>query len=160
MKLMTALVGVALDLNTQLGNNERQLNVEKAKHTARKPNEKLEILIQKKLKVRHNATFSLNSITQLLSLHLALQLEENQEEIRTMCVYIFKSVFVHRYRDILPEIRSICVSELGLWMQIYPQMFLADSYLKYIGWTLSDKVIGAELKHVMHLPVGFNEFLT
>lgn len=48
MKLMTALVGVALDLNTQLSNNERQLNVEKAKHTARRPNEKLEVLIQKK----------------------------------------------------------------------------------------------------------------
>lgn len=80
-----------------------------------------------------------------------------------MLEYIFKSVFVHRYRyvqfffwnqsnischlnratafsDILPDIRSICINELGQWMQVYPEHFLEDAYLKYIGWTLYDKV--------------------
>ena len=53
---------------------------------------------------------------------------------------LFSSVFVHRYRDTRPEIRSICIAELGVWMKDYHTQFLADNYLKYIGWTLSDKV--------------------
>lgn len=43
-------------------------------------------------------------------------------------------------RDVLPEIRAICIEELGSWMQSYSSSFLTDSYLKYIGWTLHDKV--------------------
>lgn len=44
------------------------------------------------------------------------------------------------FSDILPEIRGICLSELGQWMQVYPQHFLDDSFLKYVGWSLHDKV--------------------
>lgn len=43
--------------------------------------------------------------------------------------------------DVLPEIRSICVQELGLWMKLYSSTFLNDSYLKYVGWMMYDKVI-------------------
>ncbi len=57
-----------------------------------------------------------------------------------MLTYIFKGVFVHRYRDTQPEIRSICMQEIGLWMRRYPTMFLDDSYLKYVGWTMYDRV--------------------
>ena len=57
-----------------------------------------------------------------------------------MLTYMFKAVFVHRYRDILPEIRSICMGEIGQWMKKYPNQFLDDTYLKYIGWTIHDKV--------------------
>jgi cohesin complex subunit SA-1/2 len=32
------------------------------------------------------------------------------------------------------------MSELGEWMKSYPMVFLDDIYLKYIGWTLYDKV--------------------
>nr|P0CL85.1 RecName: Full=STAG3-like protein 3; AltName: Full=Stromal antigen 3-like protein 3 [Homo sapiens] len=42
-------------------------------------------------------------------------------------------------RDVLPEIRAICIEEIGCWMQSYSTSFLTDSYLKYIGWTLHDK---------------------
>ena len=103
-----------------------------------------------------------------------------------MLTYIFKGVFVHRYRyvirtlyllrhaipvcllltvavktaealtsiivtnqlftdhrDTQPEIRSICVEEIGVWMKRYPAMFLDDSYLKYVGWTMYDRVRAA-----------------
>lgn len=43
-------------------------------------------------------------------------------------------------RDVLPEIRAICIEEIGSWIQSYSTSFLTDSYLKYIGWTLHDKV--------------------
>lgn len=48
--------------------------------------------------------------------------------------------FVSVPRDVLPEIRAICIEEIGSWMQSYSTSFLTDSYLKYIGWTLHDKV--------------------
>ncbi len=32
---------------------------------------------------------------------------------------IFSSVFVHRYRDVRPEIRAVCLTELGSWMLQY-----------------------------------------
>ena len=57
-----------------------------------------------------------------------------------MLTYIFKGVFVHRYRNTQPDIRSICVEEIGVWMKRYPAMFLDDSYLKYVGWTMYDRV--------------------
>ena len=50
------------------------------------------------------------------------------------------------YRDTLPEIRSICMAEIGLWMKKFHQNFLDDTYLKYIGWTLHDKVGDVRLK--------------
>ena len=43
-------------------------------------------------------------------------------------------------RDVVPEIRAICMEELGTWMRSYAASFLTDGYLKYIGWTLHDKV--------------------
>ena len=65
-----------------------------------------------------------------------------------MLTYIFKGVFVHRYRDTQPDIRSICVEEIGVWMKRYPAMFLDDSYLKYVGWTMYDRVSAStELRH-------------
>lgn len=32
------------------------------------------------------------------------------------------------------------MNEIGFWMRKYPNMFLDDSYLKYVGWTLYDRV--------------------
>lgn len=80
---------------------------------------------------------------------------------------VFKGIFVHRYRytlfiyfvfheklhiiafkssplcvfrDAIAEIRAICIEEIGVWMKLYSDAFLNDSYLKYVGWTLHDRV--------------------
>ena len=47
---------------------------------------------------------------------------------------------MHRYRDVDPEIRMACIRAIGSWIVSYPSLFLQDLYLKYIGWTLNDKV--------------------
>ena len=47
---------------------------------------------------------------------------------------------MNRYRDVIPNIRSFCLEELGHWIKILPEVFFTDSYLKYIGWCLHDKV--------------------
>lgn len=48
---------------------------------------------------------------------------------------------MHRYRDIDPSIRMACIESLGAWILSYPSLFLQDLYLKYLGWTLNDKVL-------------------
>ncbi|XP_071445719.1 cohesin subunit SA-2 isoform X1 [Hetaerina americana] len=123
MKLMTALVDVALTVSVNLDNTQRQYEAERQKARDKRASDRLESLMAKRQ-----------------------ELEENMDEIKNMLTYMFKSVFVHRYRDTLPEIRSICMAEIGVWMKKFHQNFLDDSYLKYIGWTLHDKVGEVRLK--------------
>ncbi|XP_020834836.1 cohesin subunit SA-3 isoform X3 [Phascolarctos cinereus] len=123
MKLMTGLVRVALHLSLQKDNNQRQYEAERSKGLGHRSPERLESLLEK-----HK------------------ELQEHQEEIEGMMNAIFRGVFVHRYRDVLPEIRAICMEEIGTWMQSYSTSFLTDSYLKYIGWTLHDKQREVRLK--------------
>ncbi|XP_025066885.1 cohesin subunit SA-3 [Alligator sinensis] len=116
MKLMTALVNVALGVSLHEENNQRQYDAEQGKGPGCRAANRLETLLEQRK-----------------------QLQEQQEEIENMMNAIFKGVFVHRYRDVVPEIRSICMEEMGKWMQSYSTSFLTDGYLKYIGWTLHDK---------------------
>ncbi|XP_067171117.1 cohesin subunit SA-3 [Apteryx mantelli] len=116
MKLMTAMVNVALGVSLHKENNQRQYEAERSKGPGRRATEKLEALLEKRQ-----------------------ELQEQQEEIENMMNAVFKGVFVHRYRDVVPEIRAICMEELGKWMRSYAASFLTDSYLKYLGWTLHDK---------------------
>jgi len=57
----------------------------------------------------------------------------------------FDTVFVHRYRDVDPKIRTDCVEALGQWVIILPAIFLEGAYLRYLGWMLSD--ISAPTRH-------------
>ena len=67
------------------------------------------------------------------------ELDENECDVQNFVNFIFKAVFVHRYRDVCADIRSVCIQELGEWMRRCPAKFLDDTFLKYIGWTLYDK---------------------
>lgn len=75
MKLMTALVDVALLTSVNCDNCLRQYEAERLKARDKRASERLEVLVAKRQ-----------------------ELEENMEEIKNMLSYMFKSVFVHRYR--------------------------------------------------------------
>ena len=64
------------------------------------------------------------------------------QENRTFCGALiqsfFDTVFVHRYRDTDPKIRAECVEALGHWISELPNVFMDPSYLRYLGWMLSD----------------------
>ncbi|XP_071656338.1 cohesin subunit SA-3 isoform X2 [Patagioenas fasciata] len=128
LKVMTALVTVALGLNERRDNNQRQLEAERAKGPGRRGTERMEGLLDKQR-----------------------ELQEQQQEIESMMNAVFKGVFVHRYRDIVPEIRALCMEELGTWMRSYTALFLTDGHLKYIGWTLHDKQRDVRLQCVKAL---------
>ncbi|XP_064422599.1 cohesin subunit SA-2 isoform X1 [Latimeria chalumnae] len=123
MKLMTALVNVALNLSINMDNTQRQYEAERNKMIGKRANDRLELLLQKRK-----------------------ELQENQDEIENMMNAIFKGVFVHRYRDAIAEVRAVCIEEIGMWMKMYSDAFLNDSYLKYVGWTMHDKQGEVRLK--------------
>lgn len=55
-------------------------------------------------------------------------------------MFISCFVILLSFRDAIAEIRAICIEEIGVWMKLYSDAFLNDSYLKYVGWTLHDRV--------------------
>lgn len=72
---MTALVDVALTVSINLDNTQRQYESERQKARDKRASDRLESLMAKRQ-----------------------ELEENMDEIKNMLTYMFKSVFVHRYR--------------------------------------------------------------
>ncbi|EMP32579.1 Cohesin subunit SA-2, partial [Chelonia mydas] len=116
LKLLTALVRVNLNLDVNKCNAQRLYQVEKNRISVKRTNHRLDQLERKRK-----------------------EYEQKPLEIENMMNAIFKGTFLQRYRDVIPEIRAICIEEIGSWMKMYPDTFLNDSYLKYIGWMLYDK---------------------
>lgn len=69
------------------------------------------------------------------------EVEVQVNTINTVIEDIFESIFALRYRDVVSDIRVICVRELTQWLILYPEFYLKNEYLKYIGWLLNDRVI-------------------
>lgn len=63
----------------------------------------------------------------------------------------FETVFIHRYRDVDPRIRVDCVQALGQWISTYPEFFFDGTYLRYLGWVLSDTNAPTRLEVVKEL---------
>ncbi|XP_047227314.1 cohesin subunit SA-2 isoform X2 [Girardinichthys multiradiatus] len=134
VKLLSSLLSVALSLSVGIENSQKLYDVQRTKTVRQKSTQQLE-RIQKKIS----------------------ELQEKRTEVESMTDIIFKGVFLKRYRDMLPEIRSVCIEELGLWMKLYSSAFLNDSYLKYMGWMMHDKVPDVRLKCVLALKGLFGD---
>lgn len=57
------------------------------------------------------------------------------EVVETM----YDEVFLVRFRDVDPRIRTICIEFMCEWVISVPKIFNTPCYLKYVGWSLSDK---------------------
>ncbi|XP_027970808.1 cohesin subunit SA-2-like [Eumetopias jubatus] len=79
------------------------------------------------------------------------QFQNKPMAIDNIICALFKRTFVPRYRDISSDIRVICMGELGCWIRLYPDMFLDNNYLKYIGWMLYDKDASVRMKCILAL---------
>ncbi|NXN32561.1 STAG2 protein, partial [Nycticryphes semicollaris] len=128
MKLLTAVVGVHLNLDVNKHNAQRLYEVEKKRISGKRTNYRLDQLERKRKEYEHKLL-----------------------EIQNMMNAIFKGTFLNRYRDVIPEIRATCIEEIGSWIKTYPDAFLNDSYLKYIGWMLYDKQAEVRLKCLLGL---------
>ncbi|PKA54936.1 hypothetical protein AXF42_Ash000772 [Apostasia shenzhenica] len=114
LQLVTSLITVAKRFAGQRETTQRQLNAEKKKHIDGPRVESL----NKRLSQTHKMISSLEEMMRKL----------------------FQGLFMHRYRDVDPDIRVSCIKSLGVWILSYPSLFLQDLYLKYLGWTLNDKI--------------------
>ncbi|KAL4146913.1 hypothetical protein PRNP1_010669 [Phytophthora ramorum] len=74
--------------------------------------------------------------------------ENRLEQVLKLVNLVFTGVVVHRYRDVMPEIRVVSMQCLGHWITTLPDQFLKDSFLKYLGWLLSDKSASVRLEVV------------
>ncbi|NXE73604.1 STAG2 protein, partial [Cochlearius cochlearius] len=128
MKLLTAVVSVHLNLDVNKHNAQRLYEVEKKRISGKRTNYRLDQLERKRKEYEHKLL-----------------------EIQNMMDAIFKGTFLNRYRDVIPEIRATCIEEIGSWIKTYPDAFLNDSYLKYIGWMLYDKQAEVRLKCLLGL---------
>jgi cohesin complex subunit SA-1/2 len=66
---------------------------------------------------------------------------EDSTQLENVNVFIsawFDTVFIHRYRDVDARIRSDCVKALGDWVVTFPDHFFDGTFLRYLGWVLSD----------------------
>lgn len=64
--------------------------------------------------------------------------EKRKEQLENIIKDFYDTVFVHRYRDVDPKIRTECVEALGQWITTLPTLFFDGQYLRYLGWMLSD----------------------
>ncbi|NXY27784.1 STAG2 protein, partial [Pomatorhinus ruficollis] len=128
MKLLTAVVGVHLNLDVSKHNAQRLYEVEKKRISGKRTSYRLDQLQRKRKEYEHKLL-----------------------EVQNMMNAIFKGTFLNRYRDVIPEIRATCIEEIGCWIKAYPDAFLNDSYLKYVGWMLYDKQAEVRLKCLLGL---------
>lgn len=69
----------------------------------------------------------------------ALKMAESKAKLlETDMDDIFKTIFAHRYCDVDYRIRIDCIRQLGVWMQLLPNIYFNSRYIRYFGWLLSD----------------------
>ncbi|KAJ6481707.1 hypothetical protein C8R45DRAFT_1150698 [Mycena sanguinolenta] len=75
----------------------------------------------------------------------AAEIREHRDKLKEFIKDFIDGVFVHRYRDLDPIIRADCILALGTWFTKHPAHFLDATYLRYIGWVLSDNATAVRL---------------
>lgn len=128
MKLVSALIHVAKNVHVELDNTQRQLDSESSKVSSKKAMEKIEMLQNRRQELRQNIS-----------------------DLEDMMNFVHQGMFIHRYRDSRPEIRALCIAEMGTWMKDYSSYFLSDKFLKYIVWSLNDKIGDVRQKALLSL---------
>ncbi|KAH3680038.1 hypothetical protein WICPIJ_008419, partial [Wickerhamomyces pijperi] len=112
----TTLCHVIKQMNNSLEVFKKQLDLETAKKQNKTVKSRIE-QINKNIETYTNQSMILDSFIQ----------------------DILNTTFIHRFKDIDHTIRSDSMSALGDWMNIYPEFFFKVTYLKYLGWVLSDE---------------------
>lgn len=64
---------------------------------------------------------------------------------------IVNTTFIHRFKDVDHLIRSESMIYLGDWMGSYPEFFFKVTFLKYLGWVLSDSNSSVRLQVIKTL---------
>ncbi|KAN0139259.1 hypothetical protein V8E53_002760 [Lactarius tabidus] len=131
LEILTALCDVAASVDKEAGVLDRQRAGEKKRKAGNKT--KTVTSREKELESR------------------AAEVRERKSKLAEFLKELVDSVFVNRYRDLDPSIRAECVRSIGLWFKKYPGHFLDGTYLRYVGWVLSDSNTQVRLEAVKSL---------
>ncbi|KAK1937725.1 Cohesin subunit SA-3 [Phytophthora citrophthora] len=134
LALSNSMVRTAVGISEQLAVATRQLNAE-TKSPNSTPDSQKSLNMRKVVLLKDNKTLYESRLQQVLKL----------------VDVIFTGVVVHRYRDVMPEIRVATMQCLGHWIITLPDHFLKDNFLKYLGWLLSDKSAAVRVEVVQIL---------
>lgn len=85
-----------------------------------------------------------------------LTYESMRDQVEGLIKDIFDTVFVHRYRDVDPKIRIDCIQGLSNWISVLPEVFFDGTYIRYLGWVLSDTVHTTRLEVIRALAKLFS----
>ncbi|THH30478.1 hypothetical protein EUX98_g3693 [Antrodiella citrinella] len=85
------------------------------------------------------------------------EVRERRTKVAEFLKEFVDGVFVHRYRDLDPNIRAECVRAMGLWFERYASHFIDGAYLRYVGWVLSDSNTGVRLEAVRALSRAYDQ---
>ncbi|KAF8270027.1 hypothetical protein EI94DRAFT_1723662 [Lactarius quietus] len=131
LEILTALCDVAASVDKEAGVLDRQRAGEKK----RKAGNKTKTVTSREKELETRAT----------------EVRERKSKLAEFLKELVDSVFVNRYRDLDPSIRAECVRSIGLWFKKYPGHFLDGTYLRYVGWVLSDSNTQVRLEAVKSL---------
>ncbi|KAE8352857.1 hypothetical protein BDV28DRAFT_119462 [Aspergillus coremiiformis] len=115
LAIMCALCDVARELMTTVSTSRKQLESEKKK----------------------------KSVNQGRAAAIEKAIKDGENKLETIDDFLkdgVNVVFVHRYRDVDPNIRAACMAALGEWLRSYREYFFEGQFLRYFGWMLSDTV--------------------
>ena len=118
VQLCTSFIKCCLSLENSLEISRKQFNAE----------------VRKKNKSNSSSISSLEKT-----------IEELQKKLSGIQFYLkdtYTRIFAVRYRDRDEVTRSTCVEGLGHWIKLYPKEYLKDEYVKYLGWSVTDKDAG------------------
>ncbi|XP_017098473.2 cohesin subunit SA-2 isoform X2 [Drosophila bipectinata] len=78
----------------------------------------------------------------------------NSGLLQNLWLSMFQVIFVNRCIDVVDDIRLLCLSELGLWLEKYPDSFLRPDHARYLFEGLQDtssKVRESCLQNILKL---------
>lgn len=84
-------------------------------------------------------------------------LQRSRQDLEEIVESNFSTVFMNRYRDSNPFIRAENITALSQMTLLRPDLYCSGKYLKYIGWTLSDKAPCVRLASVEGLSAPFHQ---
>ncbi|KAL0071305.1 cohesin complex subunit [Marasmius tenuissimus] len=85
------------------------------------------------------------------------EVKDRQAKIEEFIKEFIDGVFIHRYRDLDPVIRTECISSLSTFFSTLPSHFASNSeYLRYVGWVLSDSAAQVRLAAVRALQTVYD----
>ncbi|KAH3675858.1 hypothetical protein WICMUC_002428 [Wickerhamomyces mucosus] len=112
----TTLCKIIKKNNSSLELFKRQLNLESSKKS------------NKTIKAR------------IIQINSNIEIFTNQSSILDNFIQdVLNTTFIHRFKDIDHLIRVESMQSLGEWIDLYPEFFYRVTYLKYLGWVLSDE---------------------